>query len=289
METSNKSTRAGSRLAVFSLAGFTLIELLTVIAIIAILASLLLPAITRAKEHAKATVCLNNLRQIGISIQTFSMENNDRFPAGLGGKEIAPPYWCYKNGTDADRLAEPTRRPLYPFLKNSKVFHCPSDKGMDFSPVGPNYQPSRYDALGSSYLLNDAPRGLPNSALLVPAGSIAGKPVNWAPNPSQFILVEEEPAGPRMRITGLDPCKLGVDPRAWYYFHWHFTHIPSTVTDLKRDTQQFISPTLFVDGHSSKVDFTMSITNDPAHPWEATDQYIWYKPNDVQPPKLLTR
>ena len=100
--------------------GFTLIELLVVIAIIAILAAILFPVFQKIRENARATACLSNMDQIGLGVQQYVTDNDERLFFRSGDANS-------RSGVTAG--GDPSRwwNQLMPYIKSNAVFTCPSD------------------------------------------------------------------------------------------------------------------------------------------------------------------
>jgi prepilin-type N-terminal cleavage/methylation domain-containing protein len=106
---------------------FTLIELLVVIAVIAVLAALLLPLLGRARESGRGTACLSNLHQIGLALQLYVGDNNNRLP-----------FMRDRSLTTTNELPSPDIV-LSNHLGNVNVMKCPSDRQQLFESTGSSY------------------------------------------------------------------------------------------------------------------------------------------------------
>ena len=136
--------------------GFTLIELLVVIAIIAILAAILFPVFARAREKARQTSCLSNVKQLMTSFKMYAQDYDETFPAVRVG---AVAGWATPNGDTATPAWVPWLCSLEPYTKNSQILNCPSvslnwDGGASFNNVGFGYNEyfaAWYDKMSGGY------------------------------------------------------------------------------------------------------------------------------------------
>lgn len=139
--------------------GFTLIELLVVIAIIAILAAILFPVFAQARDKARQTACLSNIKQCGMALIQYVQDYDETLPHHAGDysnfmSDTAGPNWA---------------RAIAPYAKNTGIYACPS------SPLAPNQNPATQGPVRNSYQGNGAVlsrRGLSLAAIPLPADII---------------------------------------------------------------------------------------------------------------------
>jgi type II secretory pathway pseudopilin PulG len=204
------------------------VELLVVIAIIAILASLLLPSLTRSKQKALGTVCLNNLKQDTLAWYAYAEDNKDVLvpnnPANMfdaQGKRLPTWAWgnmCYGNpdGTNQDYVIGQREGSLGPYLKTCQVFKCPADKSVTTLSNGGSYPRVR------SYSMNGF------------MGSTAG--ASLTPGNTIFLKRADIMAGPRPEVCVfmdihqdyIDYCRYGL---AWDQSIEVFDNLPASRHD----------------------------------------------------------
>jgi len=157
--------------------GFTLIELLVVIAIIAILAAILFPVFSRAREQANKTACLSNMKQIGMAVQMYCQDWDETYP--FLGWDMNDPF-CTPQAK------------IYPYVKNLGVYDCPSADMFKLAGVydgcarnGPGGWPFPPDWVGVSIDIGF------NDKIGIPLPNVVGLKMSQMPAPSEAVVFSD--------------------------------------------------------------------------------------------------
>jgi len=190
--------------------GFTLIELLVVIAIIAILAAILFPAFSRARENARRSGCASNLMQFGKAALMYSSDYDDRLfgnNPNTTHPDLSTGYGLTLGFMDAQSERN-WANSLYPYVKNLQVYNCPSAR--PYSATGPSassYSEVKVEGGGNtSYGAN---------------GVLSDRTLASIPEPSSIVMMHE--FGFYIRTAQMRPYRWPATGNSYTFYSYHTT------------------------------------------------------------------
>jgi len=185
--------------------GFTLIELLVVIAIIAILAAILFPVFAQAREKARQTSCLSNLKQMGLGFMMYAQDYDETLPGIKFGNNPGEgwPWTVFPGSVDWNGVFT---HGVQPYIKNKQIFQCPSGtetnrwsgkNGMSY--CYNEYMYNYYQNFSKLATLGNAPGGVASVSILSECFT-SGIYNDWE---------DSAPAQPNGQIDGLNRIRYG--------------------------------------------------------------------------------